>query len=206
MLQLNRLAGLRGDRCLFKNLSAMVNSSELLLVKGQNGAGKTSLLRLIGGLATPEKGEILWNGESITDIRPEYFDSVVYVGHDNGISLDLTVRENLEFQQALKGLPLIRSIPEVLDHLGVARYLNAPCRLLSAGQKRRVALARLAMSEVKLILLDEPFASLDEPALQMVTVLIHQHLKRGGLGVITSHHTIDWQDSSVAEIQLETFA
>ncbi len=206
MLQLNNLAGLRGERLLFKNLSVTLNEGEMLLIKGRNGAGKTSLLRLLSGLAAPVEGEILWGGKSILAIRPEYFHSLVYVGHENGVNLDLTVRENLEFHRTLRGSPLLRSIPDVLEPLGMIRYVDVPCRFLSAGQKRRVALARLAFSEAKLLLLDEPFASLDEQVLSVVTDLIMHHLKQGGLSVVTSHLTVDWQDSSVREVHLEAFA
>ncbi len=202
MLQINNLAGTRGERLLFKNLSFAVNGGELLLIKGRNGAGKTSLLRLICGLATPETGEILWDGESIANIRSEYFRSLVFVGHDNGVNLDLTVQENLHFHQAIKGNPSAHSIPEVLERLGISRYLKVPCRFLSAGQKRRVALGRLAISDARLWLLDEPFTSLDERALDAVKNLIIQHLDQGRLCLATSHQTIDWRDSKVNQIRL----
>ena len=187
---------------LFKNLSFAVNGGELLLIKGRNGAGKTSLLRLICGLATPETGEILWDGESIANIRSEYFRSLVFVGHDTGVNLDLTVQENLNFHQALKGNPSAHSIPEVLEQLGISRYLRVPCRFLSAGQKRRVALGRLAISDARIWLLDEPFNSLDERALDAVKNLIIQHLDQGRLCLATSHQTIDWRDKKVNQIRL----
>lgn len=203
MLQINNLTGVRGDRLLFESLSFVVNESELLLIKGKNGAGKTSLLRLVCGLASPEAGEILWDGDSITQIRPEYHRLLVYVGHDNGINLDLTVRENLEFHRSLKSSPSKHEIPALLERLGIARYLDVPCRFLSAGQKRRAALAKLGISQARVWLLDEPFNSLDVQVLDTVVELIIQHLEQGGMCLATSHQTIDWGAVRVQEIQLE---
>ncbi len=202
MLQINNITGVRGDRLLFKNLSFAVNEGELLLIKGRNGAGKTSLLRLICGLAAPETGDIFWNNESITKIRPEYFRALIYIGHDNGVNLDLTIRENLEFHRSLKACPSKNQIPEILEQLGIARYLDVPCRFLSAGQKRRVALARLMISDAKLWLLDEPFNSLDEQALNAVVGFVSDSLDRGGMCLATSHQAIDWGDTKVSEILL----
>ncbi len=204
MLQISNLAGSRGDRLLFKNLSFDVNESELMLIKGRNGTGKTSLLRLISGLATPEAGEISWNGERIANFRSQYFRLLVFVGHDNGLNLDLTARENLNFHRAIKENPSTRSTPDILEQLGIARYANVPCRFLSAGQKRRVALARLAISDTKLWLLDEPFTSLDDRACDTVVELVIDHLESGGLCLATSHQTTDWRGSKVKEIHLGT--
>lgn len=202
MLEIKNLAALRGERLLFEDLSFEVRMKELLLIKGRNGAGKTSLLRLICGLGAPDAGDILWNGEPIEKIRPDYSHSLIYVGHDNGISLDLTVLENLEFHRALKDNPSNYPIPEILERLGISRYLSVPCRFLSAGQKRRVALARLAISQSRIWLLDEPFSSLDDQAADTVVDLIARHLNKEGLCLITSHQTIDWHDLKTKEIQL----
>jgi len=203
MLQVNHLAAARGDRLLFKNLSFTVNEGELLLIKGRNGTGKTSLIRLISGLAAPEAGDIRWQGQSILDIRAAYLRLLIYVGHENGLSLDLTVEENLAFHRSLKARPTRLGVEEILRKLGIAGYLNVPCRFLSAGQKRRVALARLSISDCKLWLLDEPFSWLDGQASDVVTDLIIWHLQHGGLCLTTCHQTIDWQDAIVAEIQLD---
>ena len=202
MLEIKNLTATRGERLLFEDVSFEVESNEMLLIKGRNGAGKTSLLRLICGLATPDAGEILWNGESIENIRPAYSRSLLYVGHDNGISLDLTVLENLEFHRALNDNPSNHPIPEILERLRIVRYLNVPCRFLSAGQKRRVALARLAISQSKLWLLDEPFSSLDDQASETVVELVEQHLNSDGLCLMTSHQMIDWRDLKTKQIQL----
>ena len=202
MLEIRNLTAMRGERLLFEDVSFEVESNEMLLIKGRNGAGKTSLLRLICGLATPDAGEILWNGESIENIRPAYSRSLLYVGHDNGISLDLTVLENLEFHRALNDNPSKHPIPEILERLRIVRYLNVPCRFLSAGQKRRVALAQLAISESKLWLLDEPFSSLDDQASETVVELVEQHLNSDGLCLMTSHQMIDWRDLKTKQIQL----
>lgn len=202
MLVIRNLTAMRGERLLFEDVSFEVESNEMLLIKGRNGAGKTSLLRLICGLATPDAGEILWKSESIENIRPAYSRSLLYVGHDNGISLDLTVLENLEFHRALNDNPSNHPIPEILERLRIVRYLNVPCRFLSAGQKRRVALARLAISESKLWLLDEPFSSLDDQASETVVELVEQHLNSDGLCLMTSHQTIDWRDLKTKQIQL----
>lgn len=202
MLEIKNLTAVRGDRLLFDDVSFAVEAQEMLLIKGGNGAGKTSLLRLVCGLAAPDAGEILWNSEPIGNIRPDYMRSLIYVGHDNGISLDLTVLENLEFHRTLNDNPASHPIPEILEQLGIGRYLNVPCRFLSAGQKRRAALARLAISGSRLWLLDEPFSSLDKQASEAVAELLEAHLERDGLCLMTSHQTLDRGGLKTKQIQL----
>ncbi len=202
MLETINISAIRGERLLFKNLSFDLSPKELLLVRGRNGSGKTTLLRLLCGLAVPESGEILWAGEPIETVRPEYFASLIYIGHDNGINLELTVGENLEFHQVLKSSPSGLSIMDILGYLGIEQYADVPCRFLSAGQKRRVALARLAISKAKLWLLDEPFTALDDEIMAIAVQILARHLTRGGLCIATSHQVIDWQGVAVREISL----
>ena len=202
MLEVRDLMGVRSERRLFENLSFSVQENELLYFSGRNGSGKTTLLRILCGLARPETGEILWHGVHIEEIETEYAQSLVYVGHENGIKGDLTVIENLAFDRVLRGNPTMQTAHEILDRLGIERYAQIPCRYLSAGQKRRVALARLQVSNARLWLLDEPFTALDEPTQEIIIDWLSAHLESGGICITTSHQPINWNRLNVREIKL----
>ena len=202
MFEVRDLVGVRSERRLFENLSFSVRENELLYISGRNGSGKTTLLRILCGLARPESGEILWHGVQIEEIETEYAQSLVYVGHENGIKGDLTVIENLAFDRVLRGNPTIQTAHKILDRLGIERYAQIPCRYLSAGQKRRVALARLQVSNARLWLLDEPFTALDEPTQEIIIDWLSAHLESGGICITTSHQPINWSRLNASEIKL----
>ena len=202
MLEVNKLTAVRDERPLFRNIEFSVRGHEILHIQGRNGAGKTTLLRMLCGLRRPDSGEIWWKGTKIDEIAEDYNRSFVYVGHENGIKADLTAYENLAFDRALGNSASLTPIPEILKRFGIARYVNVPSRYLSAGQKRRVALARLLLSDARLWLLDEPLTALDEPAQNILYDLMDAHLEAGGLCIATSHQRFrrDWPNSRVIDL------
>ena len=195
MLEVINLACARGDRPLFRDLSFAVNPGELLHVRGENGSGKTTLLRTLCGLSQPAAGEIRWNHQRVQALAEEYRKQICYIGHGNAIHGDLTPTENLNFEACLGAEDHIAARP-ALESQGLGRVANLPAKLLSQGQKRRVALARLAVLERKLWVLDEPFTALDIRAVERLLTTLARHLDRGGLCILTSHQEVavaDWQ-------------
>jgi len=191
-LSVHDLACTRGDRLLFKNMNFSLSAGELLLVQGGNGQGKTSLLRLLTGLARPEAGEVRWGGENIKNAREAYHGAMAYLGHANGVKDDLNPMENLRFADGLQGrLFDAGRAEETLRRLGLERCLDLPCRVLSFGQRRRVALAALLLSGALLWILDEPLTGLDVHAVALMEGLISEHLQGGGMVVATTHQPLN---------------
>lgn len=180
---------LRGDRCLFEDLNFALNAGELLLVQGANGCGKTSLLRAIAGLTGLERGTIRWRGRPTEGERHSFSADVVWMAHRVGFKGDLTLIENLRFETGLRSATLA-NIDRVLQRLGLSRLTDLPLRSLSAGQQRRVALARMLTSEARLWLMDEPFTNLDAGGQSLVLDLISEHLKRRGACVMAAHQEV----------------
>lgn len=189
-LSADDLTLIRGERCLFDGLEFALNPGELLLLEGANGSGKTSLMRVIAGMLSLESGEILWNGEPVSRQRQVFHGSLVWLAHRSGLKGDLTLVENLRFERSLR--PQSSVEPEqVFERLGIARLKALPLRSLSAGQQRRVALARMLLADVPLWLLDEPFTNLDRDGRQLVMQLTEEHLGNGGLCVMAAHQDIE---------------
>jgi len=162
-----------------------------LYVTGANGVGKTSLLRMLCGLAPVESGQILWNDIPIASQRDSYRQDLCYLGHLNALQESMSVQENLLFTSALGGQALDeQQARSVLTRFGLRGRSQQLVRHLSQGQKRRVALSRLALSRARLWVLDEPYVAMDEAGIQMLSELIASHLDRGGLAVITSHQRV----------------
>ncbi len=206
MLEARDLAATRGDNTLFSNLGFTLAPGALLRVTGANGSGKTSLLRALCGLLLPSAGEVRWNGESIRSLREEYWKQLAYVGHADALKADLTVLENLVFACALAGLDIpVAKARAALESFGLASHEQLPARALSQGQRRRAALARLAVSEAQTLwILDEPFAALDVQAVERVQSLAAEHLARGGMVVLTTHQDARIKAPSAADINLDT--
>lgn len=203
MLQGINIACVRGDRELFKDVHFSLESGSLLQVRGVNGSGKTSLLRMLCGLSIPAAGEIRWNGVCIRTENEAYFAETTYIGHLGGVKDDLTVTENLQISSALSGFEIsIDEAHKALKRIGLSGREYLPVKVLSQGQRRRVALARLLVCKTKLWILDEPFVALDVAAVQMLREVLEQHLQNKGMVVMTTHQEIDIQSSSVTQLQL----
>jgi heme exporter protein A len=191
MLEAIHLGCIRGDRRLFRDLNFSLEPGNLLELRGPNGGGKTSLLRILCGLATPSEGEVRWNGTNIQRLREEYFASLAYVAHLNGVKDELTAIENLTVAQRLGGYELNKKEAEAaLESVGLSRQRNLATRFLSAGQRRRLALARLVTSNAALWILDEIFASLDDEGVGIARDLITRHLESSGSAVIATHQDL----------------
>jgi heme exporter protein A len=200
-LSVHDLACARGDRLLFKDMNFSLSASELLLVQGGNGQGKTSLLRLLTGLARPEAGEVHWCGEGIKRVREAYHQAMAYLGHANGVKDELNPMENLRFADGLQGRAFDEArAEETLRRLGLERCLDLPCRVLSFGQRRRVALAALLLSGSTLWILDEPLTGLDVHAVALMEELIRDHLQTGGMVVATTHQPLNLEGVKVQRL------
>ena len=190
----------RGDRCLFKGLSFALNPGELLLLKGRNGSGKTSFLRAIAGLLELESGHVAWNDVAVTKEPQIFQNSLVWMAHQVGFKGDLTLLENLHFEASLRPQSS-QDLEDVLKRLGLNRLKRLPMRSLSAGQRRRVALARMLLSDAKLWIMDEPVANLDDEGRALVIELIREHLAADGMVIMAAHQDVDI-DATVQTIEL----
>jgi heme exporter protein A len=193
------LSCIRDDRVLFEQLAFELVSGQVLLLEGKNGSGKTSLLRILCGFREPDAGEINWCGETVED--SPFYAQMAYVGHLDGIKKELTVLENLKMSLALSSAGRY-SIDQALAKVHLAGYDDVLVQALSAGQKRRLSLARLLITENVLWILDEPFTSLDKQGIALIETLMIEHCANGGMIVLTSHHDIVLHDVDVLRINL----
>jgi heme exporter protein A len=200
------LEGQRGERPLFRQLELQLGAGEVVWLRGRNGRGKTTLLRLLAGLASPTQGEIRIHGALPhgTDWRS----GLLYIGHANALKDDLSATEALAFNASLGGhVPSAAELRQALTRLGVAERARAPVRTLSQGQRRRVALARLALPSAPVLwLLDEPFDALDDVGIATLNGLLCDNAARGGAALLTSHQSLSLREPIPREFSLDPFA
>jgi len=180
----------RGDLHVLKGVSMRVVPGELVHVAGPNGTGKSTLLRVLTGLLHPEQGAVTWRSQSIDRFRSEYQADLTYLAHEPALKGDLTALENLRFSVGLRRRVSPAELREALRHTGVAHCADLPARVLSAGQRRRVAMARVLAMQAPLWLLDEPFTNLDAQGMELVSQLLRGHILGGGLAVVVAHHDL----------------
>lgn len=189
LLSARDLCIIRGDRCLVRGLSFALTGGELLLIEGANGSGKTSLLRAITGLLPLEEGTVSWAGEPVAGDPQRFRAALAWFAHRTGFKNDLNLMANLKFEFSLRPRSAV-DLSQVLDQLGLQRLVALPFRVLSAGQQRRVALARMLLSDCPLWIMDEPLTNLDTNGRALVESVIAGHLGAGGMCIVASHQTL----------------
>ncbi len=189
-LRVERVHVWRGDRHVLKDVSLDVRPGQLLHIAGPNGTGKTTLLRVACGLLRPEQGLVSWQGRSISTVSLEYQAALGYASHEPALKGDLTALENLRFSVGLKRRVTARDLLASLERTGVAACADLPARVLSAGQRRRVAMARILAMGASLWLLDEPFTNLDAAGMDLTAALLQSHVQRGGCALVVAHHDL----------------
>lgn len=197
MLEVNNLDFDYPDKQVLQGIQFTVNPGGLLHLRGGNGAGKTTLLKLLTGLLYPLRGDIRYNGKAIKNDIASYQHQICYVGHKTGVSQLLTARENCRFE--LKYGQNSLSFEEIIELFSLKGLEDIPCNLLSVGQRRRVGLLRLLMSNASLWLLDEPLVGLDQEAIHVLMALLAKHLDKGGLVVLTSHQNLPLRKENYQE-------
>ena len=190
LLELQRLACERDGRTLFSNLHYQVNPGDIVQVLGPNGSGKTTLLRVITGISNDFEGELRWQGLPMAKARLDFRNHLLYIGHLPAIQRSLTAEENLRWFSGLDRGHQQTGISEALKEVGLGGYEDVPCHQLSAGQLRRVALARLFLTPAMLWILDEPFTAIDTTGVERLRVLIREHTGGGGAVVLTTHQDL----------------
>ena len=202
MLQAASLTCVKGDHVLFDHLDLSIHPGQIYQISGANGTGKTCLLKILAGLSPPEEGAVFWNGEPIQRHPDKFRSLLAYLGHSIGLKLDLTPTENLEFWSSLYGASQT-PLADALIRVGLKDQAHIACRYLSAGQRRRAAIARFQINGALIWILDEPLTALDSSGIQSVCQTIDAHLDRGGLVVLTSHQPIALERHAVVEFQIQ---
>jgi heme exporter protein A len=200
-LEAHALECIRDDRTLFSNLGFRLEPGQALILEGRNGSGKTSLLRILCGIRLPDAGTVTWGETDISKLGPDYHVHTAYVGHRDGIKLDLTPLENLAMARAL-GRPNDIALESALERVDLFGFEDVLTRNLSAGQQRRLALARLLVTDTTLWILDEPFTSLDVHGIKVIEELLETHTAGGGMLAVTSHHAVNLANTSIQRINL----
>jgi len=203
MLDISDLECVRGNRTIFRDVSFAVRPGDCFRLTGPNGSGKTSLLRMLCGLLPPAHGTICWMGTNIHKLDEDYFSEMTYIGHRHGVKDELTALENLRVSCGLSGIEISRqSAVSALARMRLEDRIDTPARLLSEGQRRRVALARLLVRRTSLWLLDEVMTSLDTEAVQLVQWMIEEHLSVGGMAVVATHQELTLSEGRLQRIEL----
>lgn len=206
MLEVKNLFCERDERVLFANFSFQINTAEVVQIIGQNGSGKTTLLRILCGLSDAYSGEIYWQGTDLDEVRDQYYQAMLYVGHLAGVKGSLTAEENLRWMMQLDKSLDKCTIATALKQVGLYGFEDVPCHSLSAGQQRRVGLARLYLSSAPLWILDEPFTALDKKGVKEKEALIANHIQEGGSVILTTHHDLMIPGQTIRPINLDEVA
>ena len=200
LLEARALSFQRQDEPVFAPLDFRLHEGELALIEGDNGSGKTTLMRILAGLLHVGDGELRWRGEPLQ--RDRCAGDILFLGHQLGLKADLSPRENLQIAAGLNGRREGMSAAAVLTEIGLGGYEDEPVRRLSAGQKKRAALARLLLLPATLWLLDEPFANLDRIGIALVNQLLEMHAARGGAAMVTSHGAVSFHGGEPQRIRM----
>ncbi|MBV6816892.1 cytochrome c biogenesis heme-transporting ATPase CcmA [Rahnella sp. PD12R] len=207
MFEALNLSCVRDERTLFSGLSFTVLPGEMVQIEGRNGAGKTSLLRILAGLSSPDVGEVRWQGVSTRRQRDVFHQELLYLGHQPGIKSVLTAFENLAFylsvsSASVRGDAAAEAIYQALENVGLLGYEDVTVAQMSAGQQRRVALARLWLSKAPLWILDEPLTAIDKQGVATLIALFEQHAQQGGMVLLTTHQDLQGVNRDVRKIRL----
>ena len=195
--EIKNISCIRGNKLLFKNLNFRLNNKELLVIKGANGSGKTTLLKILSGLFKPISGSIIVKKKNINLLKDEYFKSFEYIGHENAIKSALTVRENLNFYLKIKKNLTEKNLVRTIKNFNLKNLLDIKTENLSSGEKRRVSLSRLTLSNSKIWFLDEPTNGLDKKHTLSFFRILKEHLSNGGLAIIASHDEIKIKNRNI---------
>jgi heme exporter protein A len=202
------LGGQRGERPLFRGLDLELQPGMLVWLRGRNGRGKTSLLRILAGLARPARGQALLDGHDVHRLPAEQRQRLLYIAHANALKDDLSVAEALLFLARLQGRsPAAAELAAALAQIGLTNQRDQPVRTLSQGQRRRAALARLALPQPPSVwLLDEPYDALDDEGVRVLNRLLAGHARAGGSALLTSHQALSLDDAAVQTLDLDRYA
>ncbi|GLO61531.1 cytochrome c biogenesis ATP-binding export protein CcmA [Vibrio sp. MACH09] len=203
MLEVSNLTAIRDERVLFENLSFKINTGEIVQIEGRNGTGKTTLLRIIAGLGDSESGDILWKDLPTVSNRDLFHQDLLFLGHQTGVKRELSGFENLAFYQSIQKCNTDKAtLWGALAQVGIAGREDVPVAQLSAGQQRRVALARLWLSKQPLWILDEPLTAIDKQGVKVLENLFLQHAENGGIVLLTTHQDMFTDSPKLRKIKL----
>lgn len=206
MLEVHDLSYERADRNLFSKLSFSVSAGQALHIKGENGAGKSSLLKLLLGISKAHEGSICWQKTHIAHNTENFYSNVLYIGHKSGINHHLSAEQNLVWYACLSGQTLTKpQASEIFKKMGLYGFEDIPSGKLSAGQQRRIALCRLLFEKKSLWLLDEPLVSLDQQGVSLFENLLENHLTQQGSAIFTSHQSINLTNHQILQLHLKDF-
>ena len=188
-LNAKNLSLTRGGRELFTHLNFIVEPGDLLLIQGENGSGKTSLLKIIAGLIEPDSGSLSWSSKNIISQRQSFHKNIAWLSHNPGFKGDLTILENIKYESSLRKISM-EKLEDALKRFQLTKFSKIPFRFLSVGQQKRAAIVRMCLIDVKVWLMDEPLSNLDATGQSLVIDLINNHINNSGLCVLASHHEI----------------
>ena len=203
LLHIKSVACIKQERCLFADLNFSLNYGQIMQLAGPNGAGKTSLLRIVAGFSAPDEGAVFYQSRSIYKYYEEYARELLFIGHKTGVNIQLSAIENVKHWLQLNGYINESDLYKILAKLGLVGLEDVPVRMLSAGQQRRVALARLWLSDAKLWILDEPFTALDKSGVSFLQQRFVEHLNNGGAILLTTHQDLTEHFNNLQTVTLE---